>query len=40
MTVGSFALAIAANNPDPTIGGEDLQRKARPEGERPIPNVC
>jgi len=30
-----FALGIAVETPQPTLGGEELQRKARPAGERP-----
>jgi len=30
-----FALGIIADSPQPPTGGEDLQRIARPEGERP-----
>jgi len=35
LPISVFALGIVAQSPQPTVGGEDLQRIARPAGERP-----
>jgi hypothetical protein len=35
LRTGGVALGIEVESPQPTIGGEDLQCIARPEGKRP-----